>query len=124
MAERLSKPGIAWYQLSRWEAGVIFGICLMLLFLCFMLEVSGGRLIEVHAVSQEVPPARLCVNTAAEAELTALPGIGQAKARRIVEARADGPISSFAELAEAAGGIPQAALERMEPFVVFETNEP
>ncbi len=67
----------------------------------------------------ELPAARVNVNSAGETELSALPGIGERKAQRIIEARKHAPIRSLDELAAAAGGIPRKDLDRMAEFVVF-----
>lgn len=68
----------------------------------------------------EPAPARIYVNRAGVAELSALPGIGPRKAQRIIEARAAAPLLGLDDLSRAAGGVPQASLARMKPFVSFE----
>jgi hypothetical protein len=123
MTDRVSEPPIAWYQLTRIDLTVFFSICFFLLSLCFILWLEGRPEPDLQIETVPVQPARLNVNTASAAELTVLPGVGQSKAARIVEARQHAPIRSMAELAEAAGGLPAAAMERMEAFVVFDTGE-
>lgn len=79
-----------------------------------------GRTREVSITREEPPPARVYVNKAGVAELSALPGIGPKKAERIIEARKKAPIDSLEQFAKAAGGVSAASLERMKPFVSFE----
>ena len=84
------------------------------------------RIIERMAIGvedplhEEPPPAKVYVNKAGIAELSALPGIGAKKAEKIIDARKRAPIESFDQLAKAAGGVSAANLERMKPFVSFE----
>jgi competence ComEA-like helix-hairpin-helix protein len=123
MAERVSEPPIAWYQLTRVDLTVIFSICFLLLSLCFILVLDSRPDTDLPVESWQAPPARLNVNTASAAELTVLPGVGQSKAARIVEARKQGPIRNMEELAAAAGGLPAAAMDRMKTFVAFDEVE-
>ena len=59
------------------------------------------------------------VNTATEAELTQLPGIGPAKAAAIVQHRTqNGPFASLADL-DAVSGIGPATLANITPLVQF-----
>jgi competence protein ComEA len=59
------------------------------------------------------------VNTASEQELQLLPGVGEARARAIVEARKEkGGFKSVDEL-EHVKGIGDAGLERLRPFVTL-----
>ncbi len=80
---------------------------------------TRGRTREVSITHEEPPPARVHVNKAGIAELSALPGIGAKKAEKIIEARRKAPIENLEQLAKAAGGISAANLERMKPFVDF-----
>jgi competence protein ComEA len=62
----------------------------------------------------------LNVNTATQAELELLPGIGPALASRIVEYRtAKGPFRSMSDL-DAVSGIGPKMLEKLKPLVRFE----
>lgn len=68
-------------------------------------------------------PSPLNLNTAAEEELTALPGIGEALARRIVEYReANGPFESVEQLTEVSG-IGPGKLAALEGLVTVEDTE-
>lgn len=120
MSERLPEPDIAWYHLQTREIAVLLllGAIVAGLSGWALLRDSGFKDPKVDA--HELPPARINVNTAGEAELMALPGIGERKAVRIVEARNQAPIRNMTELAAAAGGIPQKDQDRMREFVVFE----
>jgi competence protein ComEA len=123
MSERVAEPSIAWYRLTRGEIAVIGILCLFWVVLCISLTASERSFADPLPRSTELPPARIDVNRASAAELTALPGIGERKADRIVRARHERSIRNLSDLSSAAGGIPQAALERMQPFVSF-GNEP
>ena len=120
MPERLSEPEFAWYRLQGREIAVLLALGALLIGLSAWAYFRKGAEFEPKVQSHELAPARVNVNTASQAELTALPGIGERKAEKIVAARAALPIHSLEELAKAAGGIPQKDLERMQPYVVFE----
>jgi DNA uptake protein ComE-like DNA-binding protein len=120
MAERLDEPEFAWYRLQAREIAVLLVLGAVLIGLSAWAYFHDSGFKQLKVQSQELPAARVNVNTASQAELTALPGIGERKAERIVTARATAPIHSLTELAKAAGGIPQKDLERMRPYVVFE----
>lgn len=82
------------------------------------LEAGGGP---APAGGAGVPPATtgqpLDVNTASEAELQELPGIGPALSARIVEFRnANGPFGSLEEL-DAVSGIGPALMAQLKPLV-------
>jgi len=63
--------------------------------------------------------ANVNVNTASEAELTGLPGIGPAKAAAIIQHRTqNGPFKSLSDL-DAVSGIGPATLANITPLVVF-----
>ncbi len=94
-------------------------LCLLGVLLCITLIASRDTATGIVATRAEVAPARIDVNRAGTAELSALPGIGEKKAERIIQARHERSITSLEDLARAAGGIPKSALERMRPFVAF-----
>lgn len=81
---------------------------------------SGSRPVAPVIAHYSPPPARIYVNRAGIAELSALPGIGLRKAQKIMDARANAPLQTLEELARAAEGVSAANLARMKPFVVFE----
>lgn len=114
------EPAFAWYRLEGREAASLLVIALFALGMC-------GAVIFTRPDPQPLPvsgttptAAVVHVNRAGVAELSSLPGIGERKAERIVEARKAAPITSMDELAKAAGGIPHASRERMTPFVKFD----
>ena len=64
------------------------------------------------------PQRRPCnINVATAAELEAIPGIGPAMARRIIEARQRRPFTTVDDLLDVRG-IGERTLERMRPYVV------
>jgi competence ComEA-like helix-hairpin-helix protein len=120
MAERVDEPEFAWYRLQGREIAVLLAMGALLVGLSAWAYLRNDTEFEPQHESHEVAPARVNVNTASEAELTALPGIGERKAEKIVAARKAAPIHSLEELAKAAGGIPGKDLERMRAYVVFD----
>jgi|LNFM01.1.fsa_nt_gb competence ComEA-like helix-hairpin-helix protein len=68
------------------------------------------------------PPRTLSINHATQSELEALPGVGPALARRIIEARARG--GSFRSLADldAIRGVGPAMLRRLSPLLRFDSH--
>jgi len=120
MPERVQEPGFAWYRLQGREIAVLLVLGGALIGLSLWAWFSDRAFVDPPVHSRELAPARVNVNTAGVAELTALPGIGERKAEKIVQARAAAPIRSLDELSAAAGGIPAKDLERAKPFVVFE----
>jgi phosphatidylserine/phosphatidylglycerophosphate/cardiolipin synthase-like enzyme len=64
------------------------------------------------------PGQRVNLNTASQAEIEALPGIGPALAERIIEARTKQPLRSLQDLDEIPGVGPQL-LKRLESLVSF-----
>jgi competence protein ComEA len=67
---------------------------------------------------------KLDPSTATPEALAALPHIGPTLARRIAEARADGPFRSPADLRARVRGIGPATLAQIEPYLRFELGAP
>ena len=79
------------------------------------------RTVPVEEVRPE--PEMVNLNTAGAEELTALPGIGEKLARRIVDHRAaNGPFASVEELTEVSG-IGLGKLTELEGLVTVEESE-
>lgn len=94
-------------------------LCAVLVALCVVMIAGGRGPQEITRKHADLPPARVNVNAASAAELMALPGIGERKAARIIQARQAKPIRTLEEFAAAAGGIPADTLQRIRPFVTF-----
>lgn len=84
-------------------------------------SVETERSVPVEEVRPD--PSPLDLNAAAEEELTALPGIGEALARRIVEYReANGPFETVEDLTNVSG-IGPGKLAALEGLVCVEDTE-
>lgn len=85
---------------------------------------ESGELAAISAASSGAAPASdgapIDLNTATEAQLQSLPGIGPALAKRIVEAR---PFATVDDLTRVRG-IGPAVMERIRDSVTVETAEP
>ena len=116
-----------------WGEGVLLG--LTGLFLCLLLglffrdqasmeapaAVETALTAPVEEVRPDLSPVNL--NTADEAALTALPGIGEALAARIVEYREEhGPFEAVEDLTNVSG-IGQGKLAALEGLVTVEDSE-
>lgn len=124
MAESVPETSFALYRLQPREMAAFAVLVVIVILLSLLAFFGGGKANEVPVVSAPAAPARVFVNRAGAAELAALPGIGVRKAERIIAARQQQPLRSLPELAQAAGGISQANLERMREFVSFDEREP
>lgn len=118
--ERPDEPEFAWYRLQGREIAVLIALGVLLVALTTWVWVRDAGFKDVPVKHTELPPAKVNVNTASLGELTALPGIGERKAEKIVNARTAKRITSLDELAKAAGGIPAKDLDRMKEYVVFD----
>ena len=118
---------------AAWGEGALLG--LTGLFLCLLLglflrdraameaptSVETALTAPVEEVRPDLSPVNL--NTADEAALTALPGIGEALAARIVEYReAHGPFEAVEDLTNVSG-IGQGKLAALEGLVTVEDSE-
>lgn len=87
-----------------------------------VLAACVGVALAVAAQAADAPPLQgvVNVNTASVEELQLLPGIGESRARALVELRKRrGGFKSLAELKEVKG-IGDASLERMRPYLRLE----
>ena len=118
---------------TAWGEGALLGLtglflCLLLgLFLRDRAAIEAPTSVEtaltapVEEVRPDLSPVNL--NTADEAALTALPGIGEALAARIVEYReAHGPFEAVEDLTNVSG-IGQGKLAALEGLVTVEDSE-
>lgn len=119
MAERTDEPDFAWYRLQGREIAALGIVGVILVALSVWALAFDGGAPQPEVIWRELPAATVNVNTASLSELTALPGVGERKAEKIITARQQAPISTLEELAKAAGGIPTKDIERMKPYVVF-----
>ncbi|WP_435015637.1 ComEA family DNA-binding protein [Tundrisphaera sp. TA3] len=72
------------------------------------------------APSQRLPALQADANRAPEAVLGALPGLGPALSRRIVEGRSDGPYASIDDLDRRVRGIGPAKARALTPHLLFD----
>jgi DNA uptake protein ComE-like DNA-binding protein len=120
MAERTDpEPAFSVARLHGAEAAALIVAALVLAGLTVLSAVREQGEAAASFSHGEAAPARIEVNRASLAELSALPGLGPRKAQRVIEAREKAPIRDLAGLARAAGGLPRAQQERMAPFVEF-----
>jgi len=101
--------------------------------LCALAAALGGLLAASPAAAAPPDPARsggsasigvVNINTASVDELQALPGIGEARARAIVERREkSGPFDSVEQLGEIRG-IGASLVERLRPHVTLRGKAP
>ena len=121
MAERLSETEFAWYRLHSREVAVfaVLGLLLVSLYAGLYLTEQATVGIELES-ARPIPAARIQVNRAGVAELSALPGIGRKKAQAVIQSRRSRPIRSLEEFRKAAKGISAANLARIRPYVVFD----
>lgn len=116
----MKNNSFAWYQLSRREAALTGCIGISLLVLSIFAIVRSGECSEAIPQGNTAPMALVYINQASASELMALPGIGERKAQRIVEARKSRRIDSLDELAKVVGGLSITDQDRMRNHVAFE----
>jgi competence protein ComEA len=107
--------------LKRFDQAVVAGLGMLALVSVaaywFVQGGSRGRLIEIDRAPRQVETFQLDVNEAKWPELSVLPGIGEALARRIVESRdAQGPFADLEDLRRVRGIGPKT-LEQMRSYL-------
>ncbi len=117
----------------QWGEGALLGLTGLFLCLLLGLFLRDRRAMEVPAfveTERTVPleavrpdPSPVNLNTATAEELTALPGIGEELARRIVAYREEnGPFGSEEDLTKVSG-IGQGKLAALEGWITVEDTE-
>jgi len=88
--------------------------CLGVVAFAVMLPISGAFAAPKAAgVASQAVPGMVNLNTATQAELEKLPGVGPAMAKKIVAGR---PYTSVSELSQKAG-LPAGTVQKITPFV-------
>jgi len=72
----------------------------------------AGQATAARTAQSKTPAAPVNLNTASQADLEALPGVGPATAKKIIAGR---PYASIADLAKA--GVPKSTIEKITPLV-------
>src|SRR5581483_10143300 len=98
----LTKEKMVMRQMLRWSL-----VCALTL----ALPAFAGH-IAASAAQAKAPAAPVNLNTASQADLEALPGVGPATAKNIIAGR---PYSDVADLAKA--GVPKNTIEKITPMV-------
>lgn len=80
--------------------------------LAFALPAVAGQAAAAKSAQAKAPSAPVNLNTASQAELEALPGVGPATAKKIIAGR---PYATVADLAKA--GVPKNTIEKITPMV-------
>lgn len=81
---------------------------------CFLMLAGPAAAQASKPAAAQTTSAPVNVNTATEADLEALPGIGPATAKKIIAGR---PYTSAADLAKA--GVPESTVTKITPLVSF-----
>jgi competence protein ComEA len=98
-------------------AGLVLVALVVLVVAWWMQGGASGELVEIDEQSRRVATFSIDINHAPWTELSQLPGIGEALARRIVESREkEGPYKSHDDLGRVKGIGPKT-IERMRPFL-------
>jgi hypothetical protein len=82
--------------------------------LCLTFHGFTGQAWAAKAAQAKPPASPVNLNTASQAELEALPGVGPATAKKIIAGR---PYTSAADLAKA--GVPKNTIDKITPLVTF-----
>jgi hypothetical protein len=80
--------------------------------LTFAVPAFAGQAAAAKTAAAKAPAAAVNLNTASQADLEALPGVGPATAKKIIAGR---PYSSVADLAKA--GVPKGTIEKITSMV-------
>lgn len=107
--------------LKRFDQVVVAGLGMLALVsvAAYWIVQGGARggLIEIDRAPRQVATFQLDINEAQWPELSVLPGIGEALARRIVESRdAQGPFADLEDLRRVRGIGPKT-LDQMRPYL-------
>ena len=86
------------------------------------LEIAGQGVCSKRESMAGPPELVLDANTAPVRALVALPHVGPALAKRLVEARAGRPFSSLDDLRERVRGVGPVTLARLEPYLRIGTQ--
>ena len=89
------------------------------LVLALTVPAFAGQASAAKTAQSKAPAAPVNINTASQADLEALPGVGPATAKKIIAGR---PYASVADLAKA--GVPKATIEKISPMVTVGTTPP
>ena len=84
--------------------------------LCLALPASAGQAAPAKGAQTKAPAAAVNLNSASQADLEALPGVGPATAKKIIAGR---PYASIADLAKA--GVPKNTIEKITSMVTLGT---
>lgn len=109
----MNDPGQAQHDT---RAGVALGAALLLALALLGAGVAAGRAAPGSARLAAASVGLVDINSATEAELRLLPGVGPSLARKIVESRdAQGPFSSVADL-DRVPGIGERTVANLTPY--------
>ena len=85
--------------------------------LTLALPVFAGQAAAGKSAQSKAPASAVNLNTASQADLEALPGVGPATAKKIIAGR---PYASVADLAKA--GVPKNTIEKITPMVTVSAS--
>src|ERR1700757_2173963 len=89
------------------------------LLLILLFALLPGFLSAASTAAKDKPAARVDLNSATEKELVALPGVGEATAKKIIAGR---PYKTVDDLAKA--GISKTTITKLTPLVTVGATEP
>ena len=107
----------AWPRSAQMTVAGLAALCLILL--------CGRSLVQwLRAGPSTLPPQRVELNSATQADLMLLPGVGETLARRILQVRAERGCFQSVDDLRAVGGVGPVTLERLRPWVFVSANPP